>query len=120
MEDNSSDCTVRETFRVRCLNLISLKVWARVFRSVPIALGHPAEATMTVTKPDLRAVPDTCGVWHVQGCTGQGLEWLANEVPGQPDQTVVVLDEYVAELADKARDAGLIVILLDGPPLQAA
>ena len=71
-------------------------------------------------KPDLRAVPDTCGVWHVQGCTDQGLEWLANEVPGQPDQTIVVLDEYVAELADKARDAGLIVILLDGPPLPAA
>ena len=71
-------------------------------------------------KPDLRAIPDTCGVWHVQGCTERGLDWLANEVSGQPDQTVVVLDEYIAELAGDARDAGLILILLDGPPLQAA
>lgn len=69
-------------------------------------------------KPDLRAVPDTCGVWHVQGCTGQGLEWLANDFPGQLEQTIIVLDEYVAELAGKARAAGLIVLLLDGPSLQ--
>jgi hypothetical protein len=71
-------------------------------------------------KPDLRAIPDTCGIWHVQGCTDRGLDWLANEDFGQPDQILVVLDEYVAELADKARDAGLILILLDGPPLQVA
>ena len=71
------------------------------------------------TKPDLRAVPDTCGVWHVQGCTARGLDWLADEVWGQPNQTaVVVLDEYVAELVEGARDAGLIFELLDGPPLQ--
>jgi hypothetical protein len=70
-------------------------------------------------KPDLRAIPDSCGIWHVQGCTDRGLDWLANEDFGQPDQTVAVLDEYVAELADKARDEGLILILLDGPPLQA-
>jgi hypothetical protein len=85
--------------------------------------GDPAEATtMSVDeriKPDLRVVPDTCGIWQVQGCTDRGLAWLADEASGQPDQTVVVLDEYVAELADKARDAGLIVILYDGPPLQA-
>ena len=68
-------------------------------------------------KPDLRVIPDTCGIWQVQGCTDRGLAWLADEASGQPDQTVVVLDEYVAELADKARDAGLIVILYDGPPL---
>ena len=67
-------------------------------------------------KPDLRAVPDTCGIWHVQARTDRGLAWLADEASGQPDQTVVVLDEYVAELADKARDAGLILILLDGTP----
>jgi hypothetical protein len=71
------------------------------------------------TKPDLRAVPDTCGVRHVQGCTARGLNWLADEVWGQPNQTaVVVLDEYVAELVEGARDAGLIFELLDGPPLQ--
>ena len=73
-------------------------------------------------KPDLRAVPDTSGIWHVQGCTDRGLAWLADEASGQPDQMVVVLDEYVAELADKARDAGLIVLLHDwsiGPQLQA-
>ena len=70
-------------------------------------------------KPDLRAIPDTCGVWHVHGGTDRGLDWLANEVSGQLDQTVVVLDEYIAELVDKARDAGLIFMLLDGPPLQA-
>jgi hypothetical protein len=71
------------------------------------------------TKPDLRAVPDTCGVWHVQGCTARGLDWLADEVWGQPNRTaVVVLDEYVAELVEGARDAGLILELLDGPPLQ--
>jgi hypothetical protein len=71
-------------------------------------------------KSDLRAIPDTCGIWHVQGCTDRGLDWLANEVSGQPNQTVVVLDEYIGELADQARDAGLTVVLLDGPPLQAA
>ena len=71
-------------------------------------------------KPDLLAVPDTCGVWHVQGCTDRGLNWLALEITGQPDQTVVVLDEYISELADRALDAGLIFMLLDGPPLQAA
>jgi hypothetical protein len=71
------------------------------------------------TKPDLRAVPDTCGVWHVQGCTARGLDWLADEVWGQPNRTaIVVLDEYVAELVEGARDAGLILELLDGPPLQ--
>jgi hypothetical protein len=67
-----------------------------------------------------RAIPDTCGVWHVQGCTDRGLDWLADEVWGQTNQTVVVLDEYVAELAEKARDAGLILELLDAPPLQVA
>lgn len=72
------------------------------------------------SEPDLRAVPDTCGVWHIQGCTDRGLDWLAFEITGQPDQTVVVLDEYIGELADRARDAGLIFMLLDGPPLQAA
>ena len=79
--------------------------------------------TMSVDEliePDLRAIPDTCGVWHVHGCTDRGLDWLANEVSGQLDQTVVVLDEYIAEMSDKARDAGLIFILLDGLPLQAA
>jgi hypothetical protein len=55
----------------------------------------------------------------VQGCTARGLDWLADEVWGQPNQTaVVVLDEYVAELVEGARDAGLIFELLDGPPLQ--
>jgi hypothetical protein len=72
------------------------------------------------TKPDLRAVPDTCGVWLVQGCTARGLDWLADEEWGQSNQMVVVLDEYIGELADQARYAGLTVVLLDGPPLQAA
>jgi len=36
-------------------------------------------------------------------------------------QTVVVLDEDIAELADEARAAGLVVVLLvDGPPLEPA
>lgn len=70
--------------------------------------------------PDLRAIPDTCGIWHVQGCTDRGRDWLTNEITGQADQAIVVLDEYIAELGDKARDAGLTFMLLDGPPLQAA
>lgn len=76
---------------------------------------------MTVGKriePDLRVVPDTCGVWHVQGCTGRGLDWLAGEECGQFNQMIVVLDEYVVEFAEKARDAGLILELIDAPPLQ--
>lgn len=69
--------------------------------------------------PDLRAYPDTCGIWHVQGCTNKGLDWLAIE-SGQGDVTVIVLDEYIIELAERAREEGLILILHDGPPLMAA
>ena len=71
----------------------------------------------TRTKPDLRAVPDTCGIWHVQGCSDRGLEWLTTEVLGNPEQAVV-LDEDIAELVDEARGAGLVV-LVDAPPLGA-
>jgi hypothetical protein len=68
-------------------------------------------------KPDLRALPDTCGVWHVQGCTARGLDWLATEVPGEQKPAVVVLDEDIADLAREAREAGLVV-LVDAPPLE--
>ena len=71
-------------------------------------------------KPDLRAVPDLCGLWHVQGCTDQGRTWLAVEVLGEPQQTVVVFDEDIAELADEARRAGLVIDQLDRQPLAAA
>ena len=70
-------------------------------------------------KPDLRAVPDTCGVWHVQGCTGRGLDWLATEVSGKPEEVVVLLDEDIAELVHEARDAGLVVVLVGGAALVA-
>jgi hypothetical protein len=72
----------------------------------------------TPTKPDLRAVPDTYGIWRVQGCTDRGLDWLTTEVLGNPEQAVV-LDEDIAELVYEARGAGLIV-LVDAPPLGAA
>ena len=71
-------------------------------------------------KPDLRAFPDTCGVWRVQGCTDRGLDWLAAEGSGKPMRTMVVLDEDIAELADEARAAGLVVVLLVEPPLEPA
>lgn len=67
-------------------------------------------------KPDLRAIPDTCGVWHVQGCTDRGRDWLATEVSGKPAEAVVVLDEDIPELADEARNSGLIFVQLTGPP----
>ena len=71
-------------------------------------------------KPDLRAVPNTSGIWHVRGCTDQGRAWLAVEVLGEPQQTVVVFDEDIAELADEARRAGLVIDQLDRQPLAAA
>ena len=52
-------------------------------------------------RPDLRAFPDTCGVWHLQGCTDQGRDWLAAE-GSDTTQTMVVLDEDIPELADEA------------------
>ena len=69
-----------------------------------------------LTRPDLHAVPDTCGVWLVQGCTVRGLDWLVAEVSGNPELAVMVLDEHITQLADEARDAGLVVVL-DAPPL---
>ena len=67
-------------------------------------------------RPDVRAIPDTCGVWHVQGCTDRGRDWLAAEVSGEPESAVVVLDEDIPELADEARNSGLIFVQLTGPP----
>ena len=69
------------------------------------------------TRPDLRAAPDNSGIWHVQGCTDRGLEWLANEVLGNPE-LAAVLDEDIGELVYGARVAGLVV-LVDAPPLGA-
>ena len=83
------------------------------------ALGVLAEATMSADegiKPDLRAIPDTCGVWHVQGCTDRGLDWLATEIAGKPAAAVVVLDEDIPELADGARKYGLVFVQLAGLP----
>ena len=71
-------------------------------------------------KPDLRAVPDPSGLWHVQGCTDQGLAWLAIEVLGELQQRVLLFDEDIAELTDEARSAGLVVDQLDRQPLAAA
>ena len=72
----------------------------------------------TRAKPDLRAVPDTRGIWHVQGCSDRGLDWLATEVLGDPEPAVI-LEEDIDELVDEARVAGLVV-LVDAPPLGAA
>lgn len=63
-------------------------------------------------EPDLRATPDTCGVWHVQGCTDRGRDWLATEMSGKPEEAVVVLDEDISELANEARNFGLVFVHL--------
>jgi hypothetical protein len=70
------------------------------------------------TGPDLHAIPDTCGVWRLQGCTVRGLDWLAAEVSGDPELAFMVLDEHIAQFADEARDAGLVVVI-EAPPLDA-
>ena len=55
-------------------------------------------------RPDVRAIPDTCGVWHVQGCTDRGRDWLATKVSGKPEKVVVVLDEDIPNWRTRTRN----------------